>query len=511
MTKAETPVPACTPASAPDGEVRLCNVSYTYPGAKQPALRDVSLQVPAGQCMVITGQSGCGKTTLTRLVNGLVPHVYDGDVKGTVHVGPTDVAQWTPDELGVRVGSVFQNPRSQFVNLDVASEIAFGCENLGLPQPEIARRVQSAAATLGIGHLLTRSVEQLSGGQKQAVILASALAMHPDVFVMDEPTASLDVESMQRLSHVVAALKASGKTVIVSEHRLWWLAGVADRVVLMENGTIAGDWTAAEYALLAPDERARRGMRAWSVAEMEGPLPARPLSTAPSNAPANPLLQATALEVGYRKGQPILQGLDLALQPGTVTGLLGKNGAGKTTLMRCLAGLTRESDGAVALEGRPLPFRHRPGQVHLVMQEPGYQLFADSAMAELEAAGTADAAQALEDFQLTAVAQRHPLALSGGQRQRLAIAAGIAQGARVLVLDEPTSGLDRENMLRVARALQQVAAKGAAIAVVTHDYEFLCAACSHVALLSGGAITARYPLDNAHAPLVREQLGFSPR
>lgn len=150
----------------------------------------------------------------------------------------------------MRVGSVFQNPRSQFVNLDVASEIAFGCENLGLPRGEIVARVSKAARALGIADLLDRGIEELSGGQKQAVAIASAFAMEPAVFVLDEPTASLDVPSMKRLAEVVAALKAAGKTVVVSEHRLWWLADVADRVVLMEDGAVAGDWTAADFAAL---------------------------------------------------------------------------------------------------------------------------------------------------------------------------------------------------------------------------------------------------------------------
>lgn len=497
--------------------VQLEGVSYTYPGAAEPTLRSVSLEVPAGQCVVVTGPSGCGKTTLSRLVNGLVPHVYAGEVTGRVLVGGAEVAAWAPDELGVRVGSVFQNPRSQFVNLDVASEIAFGCENLGLPRAEIVERVEEAAAALGIRPLLDRSIEELSGGQKQAVILASALAMRPAVFVLDEPTASLDTASMMRLAEVVAALKAQGKTVIVSEHRLWWLHGVADRVVLMEEGTVVGDWDAASYGALPRAERAALGMRAWTVAEMEEEMAAR-VEVAPaasvegSPAPATGAaaaegLAAQSLTVAFRRNPPVLEGLSLAVAPGRVLGIVGRNGAGKTTLLRCLSGLTRERAGSVALDGRALAARERPGAVHLVMQEPGYQLFADSARAELRLPD-AEADELLAAFGLAACAERHPLSLSGGERQRLAIAAGIAQGARALVLDEPTSGLDRANMERVAAALRRVAAAGVAVALVTHDYEFLCAVCDEVAEVESGRVSARYDLDPVHAARVRTRFGF---
>ena len=492
--------------------VQLEGVSYTYPGAAEPTLRSVSLEVPAGQCVVVTGPSGCGKTTLSRLVNGLVPHVYAGEVTGRVLVGGTEVAAWAPDELGVRVGSVFQNPRSQFVNLDVASEIAFGCENLGLPRAEIVERVEEAAAALGIRPLLDRSIEELSGGQKQAVILASALAMRPAVFVLDEPTASLDTASMMRLAEVVAALKAQGKTVIVSEHRLWWLHGVADRVVLMEEGTVAGDWDAASYGALPRAERAALGMRAWTVTEMEEEMAARAAVAPTASAEGSPApateaataegltaegLTAEGLTVAFRRKPPVLEGLSLAVAPGRVLGIVGRNGAGKTTLLRCLSGLTRERAGSVALDGRALAARERPGTVHLVMQEPGYQLFADSARAELRLPD-AETDELLAAFGLTACAERHPLS----------IAAGIAQGARALVLDEPTSGLDRANMERVAAVLCRVAAAGAPVALVTHDYEFLCAVCDEVAEVEGGRVSARYDLDPVHAARVRTRFGF---
>lgn len=407
---------AATPSAA-TAAIVLENVSYTYPGAERPVLRGVFLEIPRGQCVVVTGASGCGKTTLTRLINGLVPHVYAGEVKGRVMVEGTEVAAWTPDELGVRVGSVFQNPRSQFVNLDVASEIAFGCENLGLPRGEIVARVSKAARALGIADLLDRGIEELSGGQKQA------------------------------------------------------------------------------------------------VAEMEGegrPAAAVPAGAVSADAPAPeaPRLQAAGLTVAFRRRPPVLDGLDLSLEPGRVLGIVGRNGAGKTTLLRCLAGLTRERAGTVAVDGAPVAARRRPGLVHLVMQEPGYQLFADSARAELHRESDEAADAMLAAFGLAACAERHPLALSGGERQRLAVAAGLAQGARVLVLDEPTSGLDRANMERVAAVLRRAAADGVAVVLVTHDYEFLCAVCDEAAEVEGGRIQARYPLDDAGLARVRARFGL---
>lgn len=498
--------------------IRLRGASFRYSSQEEETLHDIDLDVYPGECVVVTGPSGCGKTTLTRLVNGLIPHAYEGDVSGTVQVNGRDVADWTSDELGVEVGSVFQNPRSQFVNVDVTSEIAFGCESLGLAREQIVTRVMESSAVLAIEHLMGRDVEELSGGQRQSVILASAYAMHPDVFVLDEPTASLDIDSIRRLAEVVSQLKARGKTVLVSEHRLWWLADIADRVVIMENGGITAQWTAAEFAALSGEERRDRGLRAWSQAEAFIPEPTgkdearyREVRECIEGAGA---LAAQGLTVGYRRDAPLLQNLDLDLLRGHVVGIIGKNGAGKTTLLRCLCGLTRESSGTIAIDGTPLKARRRSGLVHLVMQEPGYQLFADSVLAEAVSASTAEdregAARAmLERFGLLPFAQRHPLSLSGGERQRLSIAVGMLRAAPVMLLDEPTSGLDYRNMRKVAQALKQAAQDGRAICIVTHDLEFLHEACDEIAEIDDGTIGATYSLDAEATLRVAERFGFS--
>lgn len=496
-----------------DVSIQIENASFTYPGAETPSLNDISLSIPKGQCVVITGPSGCGKTTLTCLINGLIPHVYDGELVGTVLISNRDIATWNAGELGTTVGSVFQNPRSQFVNIDVTSEIAFGCENLGLPREQIVKRVHDCARILGIEHLLGRRVENLSGGQKQMIIIASALAMDPEIFVLDEPTASLDAGAMRQLANALEVLKAQGKTIVVSEHRLWWLSGVADRVIRIRRGRITGDWPASDYQRIPFRERFAAGERAWHVGEIEIGAAngiGETHSAVDRGSGSDHVLLAENLEVAYKRVKQILKGVNLQLQGGSVVGLLGRNGAGKTTLLRTLSGLMREKAGKVALDEAPLPYRKRLGDIHLVMQEPGYQLFADSVLAEAEqAASDTKAAESLLDrFELTALKDRHPLSLSGGERQRLSIAAGILQGSKAIVLDEPTSGLDRESMVKIAQVIRDFAKKGHVVCIVTHDFEFLCSACDEIAELEGGAISYRYRLDAAGLERAKKLFGF---
>ena len=488
----------------------------------------VNLVVRQGECVVLTGPSGCGKTTLTRMVNGLIPALYAGEATGEVLVQGVPMDAWEMDDLSCAVGSVFQNPRSQFFNLDTTSEVAFGCENMGVPQGEMHARVAATVRELSIERLMERDIRALSGGEKQLVAVASVHAMEPSVFVLDEPTAALDVDAMKRLRDVLARLKAAGKTILVAEHRLWWLAGVADRIVLMEDGRITCDLPVAEFAAMPAAERARKGLRAWDIAEVEpaakdsedrGGVEARTLEASCAEEPAHPLLEVRGLEARYgRRGAAVVRNCEFSAQAGRAVALVGRNGAGKTTLARCLAGLHAESAGEVRLSGRALGPRER------AMQESGYQLFSDTAAGELrlalearerrdgealpeeEAAALVD--RTLADFALGDFRERHPLSLSGGQRQRLAIAAGALQGARVMVLDEPTSGLDLANMRRVAAQIERLKARGTCLVIVTHDFEFACATCDELAFMADGRIAERFAFSPRTLRRAREVFGF---
>lgn len=556
-SRASLPDNARQSATASDSAVAFEHVSFRYSGAESDALRNIDLSIRPGECAVLTGESGCGKTTLTRAMNGLIPLVYQGFMRGDVTVNGKPITAWTSGGLAATVGSVFQNPRSQFVNSEVEAELAFGCENQGLPREEIARRVCESAQVFQIEQLLHRRVEELSGGQRQMVILASVYATHPDIFVLDEPTAALDVTSMRRLGQVLARLKASGKTIIVSEHRLWWLSDFADRVIVMKDGCVAGVLPAAEFGAVSFETRLRWGLRAWRADEIDDAARqrfsdasasggsamsqgsafhgwesritteratgrgARPASLAERGHEAQCATLATrGLRVSYRRRGTVIDGCDLDIAAGTAVGLVGANGAGKTTLARCLCGIQKEAAGTVELMGKALKAPQRAGVIYLAMQEPGYQLFEHTVARELDEAyrrGSSHALQAcsvgglMDEFRLTHLAQRHPLSLSGGQAQRTSIAAGLLYGAQALVMDEPTSGLDYHDMASIARQINRLKQQGVIICIITHDYEFLCAACDAVIPLDGGRLSSPIPLIPETLGRIRELLGFSSR
>ncbi|MBE6468722.1 MAG: ABC transporter ATP-binding protein [Coriobacteriaceae bacterium] len=521
--------------SAGDIAIEFQEAGHSYESVVGTSAHDVSFAQREGECVVVTGPSGCGKTTLTRMVNGLIPAVYAGEETGEVSVFGRAIAGWEMDDLSCAVGSVFQNPRSQFFNLDTTSEIAFGCENMGLPREEIARRVGLTARALGIEHLLERDIRALSGGEKQLVAVASVYAMDPSAFVLDEPTAALDVRAMLCLRDAIKRLKAAGKTVLVAEHRLWWLRGVADRIVLMRDGTVEADMTAEDFSRMSEQVRESLGLRAWNITQVE-PRSARAAHSAHGGSKASyggtPALSVRGLKARYgRRGPFVVDGCDFDTVAGRAVALVGRNGAGKSTFARCLAGLHAEVEGEVRIDGQALSARKRAGGVFLGMQESGYQLFSDTVEGELrlaldarraregraEAGGAtgdipdADAALVkgkLADFGLEALRDRHPLSLSGGQRQRLAIAAGSLQGSRVLVLDEPTSGLDRANMERIAAEIERLKASGHCIVIITHDFEFACGTCDEIAHFEAGRIVERFDLDASTVSRARELFGF---
>ena len=331
-----------------DAVVDIRDFAWRYRGSDSLALDGATFAARRGECVVVAGASGCGKSTLVSVMNGLVPHFHEGSFSGEATVCGVDVLAAPTYEVARHVGSVFQDPRSQFFATTTTDEVAFGCENLGLPREETARRVDGAFAALGAEDLRDCSIFELSSGQKQKVAIASALALRPELLVMDEPSANLDNAACAMLADAVARVVRAGCTVVVAEHRLGYLADVADRVVLMERGRVAGELTRAEARALSWEDASARGLRLANLAHV--PLPPRPV--ADGSGGQAPVLQVSGLAASYGRRQ-VLAGVDVACA-GTaeVTAVIGENGAGKTTLLRALCGLKREAAGSVALGGQ---------------------------------------------------------------------------------------------------------------------------------------------------------------
>ena len=479
--------------------IEFRNVSFAYPDSADGGLKNVSLTIPDGQCVLLCGRSGCGKTTLTRLINGLIPQFFAGKLSGSVLLDGADIFSLPMYRIAEKVGSVFQNPRTQFFNVDTDGEIAFGMENEAVPQQELARRVAETAKELKIENLLGRSIFALSGGEKQKIAFASVYAMEPEIFLLDEPSSNLDAAAIEELREHIKLVKAQGKTVIVAEHRLYYLMDVADRVVYLENGCITGDWTTAEFRALGAETRRGMGLRAVDL-RVERP-------ECFAGLPAAPVLELRDVTLAYRK-QPVLRNISLQAAPGEVIAVAGPNGAGKTTFSRALCGLHKESGGAYLWNRKPQKVKERTKRACMVMQDVNYQLFAENVEAEctfgIRHPDTALAEKTLEELDLAPFRSRHPNTLSGGQKQRLAAAAAVVCGKELLVFDEPTSGLGYDSMARLSALIRELAARGKIVFIVTHDYEFACRTCTRVLRLDGGKIRDDVPVTEAALPAIQD-------
>ena len=457
--------------------IKIENVSFGYMDG-QETLHDVELSVKKGECILLCGESGCGKTTVTKLVNGLIPHFTDGcALQGSVRAAGFPVADTELYELAKHIGSVFQNPKSQFFNLDTDSELFFGLENEGADPGYMEGRISEVIRALQIERLLNRGIFSLSGGEKQSLAFASVYAMNPDIYVLDEPTANLDREAVERLREQIILLKGQGRTVVVAEHRLYFLSDIIDRAVYFQNGRVIRQFSGGEFKSLSDEKRVEMGLRSlWEV------LLNLPEARTTDHGKG---MLVEGLACGYKKGAAVFENLSFAVMPGEVLAVAGLNGTGKTTLVRCLCGLLKERSGRVSLYGKKLDAKGRLKESFLVMQDVNHQLFYDSVWNECGQAsgGEADAARiegVLEQFDLLELKDRHPMSLSGGQKQRLAVAVALLSGKKLLIFDEPTSGLDYRHMMEVSRVIRDLAVRGHMILVVSHDREFMEMSCDRV-------------------------------
>ena len=476
-------------------------VSFSYPpnetdiGDREGhgTLRNIDLSINDGDFVLLCGTSGCGKTTLTRLFNGLIPHYYDGKLEGTVMLDGEDMSGLSLFDISKKVGSVFQNPRSQFFNVDTTSEIAFGCENHGLEEAEIRKRVKLVSEQLNLTNLLDRSVFSLSGGEKQKIACGSAAAVEPDIFVLDEPSSNLDAYSIADFRKLLKILKSQGKTIIIAEHRLYYLYDLADRIIYLSDGEIQGDYTLPEFQLIPAAEKAKMGLRPLGLGEFADIEPASLHS-------GQGIWKLNHFHFAYKKQPETLSLENIELPAGNVTAVIGHNGAGKTTLSRCLCGLEKRCKGILEKEGTSYSSKQRLKLCYMVMQDVNHQLFTESLLDEILLSMRTEnkqrAREILKEMDLLSFEDCHPMGLSGGQKQRVAVASAIASERPLILFDEPTSGLDLFHMRQVASVVGKVADTGRTALVVTHDPEFILRCCNYVLHLENGEIQESYSIEN---------------
>lgn len=471
--------------------IQLKNINFCYAGGENAGrLEQINLEIPDGQVVLLCGRSGCGKTTLTRLINGLIPNYYEGELSGEFLLDGKNISRLPLYETAKYVGSVFQNPRTQFFTVDSTSELAFGCENQGLPESEIIHRVKSTAVQFDMEDLLGKNIFRLSGGEKQKIACASVSVINPPVIVLDEPSSNLDQSATEDLRRMIRIWKQQGKTILIAEHRLYYLKELIDRVLYLNDGRIEKDYTAQEALNLSAGQQINMGLRPFELA-------AFPSTPHPFDKKGQ--IQCENFHFAYTKHRDALNIERLSLPEGSIVALIGHNGAGKSTLARCLCGLEKHCDGVVKMNGKQYNKKQRLALCYMVMQDVNHQLFTESTEEEMlisMAAPSPDRADAvLERLDLMQFKDRHPMALSGGQKQRVAIATALVSDRKILVFDEPTSGLDLHHMKEVAGELLTIQDLGKTSLVITHDYELIASCCTHVLHLEHGKVQEQYVLD----------------
>jgi energy-coupling factor transport system ATP-binding protein len=503
----------------------VTDLTYTYPGRTEPALRKVSLAFQAGELTLIAGASGCGKTTLVRCINGLIPASYaSGALEGQVRLFGQNTAGLPLARLSQIVGTVLQDPERQIVASQVIQEIAFGLENLGLPRQDIRQRIREVAQFLKIEELLERDTHRLSGGEKQKVALAGVLAMRPRALLLDEPLASLDPASGHEALALLRQLADDGIAVVVIEHRVEDVLAVRpEHCVYLRDGQVAYDGDSAglaqtvdwrEIKLPAPViiQRARKEIGDWRLetgdSAARGPSPISNLQSPISNLSSPPLIEFRGVSFRYDDGPEVLREVSLAIQPGDVVAVLGPNGAGKTTLAKHAIGLNRPTAGQVLIDGRDsraLSVAGMSRTVGYVFQSPSHMLFAPTVREELafgprnlgldDAAIARHTASALETVNLAAMIDRSPLSLSFGQQKRIGIAAVLAMNPRVLVMDEPTAGQDYASTMRFMGDILRRDPQGRreAVLFITHDLDLAITCANRILLVAEGRLAADGP------------------
>ncbi|MCC7119611.1 MAG: ABC transporter ATP-binding protein [Anaerolineales bacterium] len=482
------------------------DLSFKYRDRAGAAIHNLTFEAHAGEILLIAGASGCGKTTLVRCINGLIPRSYKGELSGKISIFGEDVKDWKLSQISQKVGTVLQDPDRQILGTKVVNEVAFGLENLGMPRTEIVTRVNESLEFLKIPQLRNRDTFSLSGGEKQKVALAGVLAMRPSILLLDEPLASLDPASAQEALDMVRLLADQGMTILLVEHRVEDVLRIKpDRVMFMSEGqmrylgAVQGLSSLVNYhqVKLPAEDVLARAKRDPAPAEIKV-LP----RVAGLGAEKEALVKFQDVAFGYEAGREVLHGVNLEINRGDVIAVLGPNGAGKTTFVKHAIGLLKPKAGKVLVDGRDThsaSVAEIASMLGYVFQSPSHMLFAPTVREELAFGPTnlkhakeqveLEVKEALNIVNLTDKENDPPLALSFGQQKRVSIAAILAMQSRILVMDEPTAGQDYQNYMNFMDSILQMPTFEA-ILFITHDVDLAAIYANRVLIVNDGRLIA---------------------
>lgn len=445
------------------------DVSFTYKNSNNKVLDRVNFKINKGECILLTGVSGSGKSTLIHLMNGLIPTLYEGQLEGEILFKNKDLKDIESYDISKNIGYVSQDPRGHFFTTNTTSELVFSMENYGIPLNEMKKKYSELVNLLELEKLVDKNIIYISSGERQKIAIGCSLSLEPEIIILDEPSSNLDFHMTKKLKQLIEKLKTKGYTIIIAEHRMYYIQDLIDRVFVINNGKVI-EKTISD--LKSNNEVPLRSLDIFNL-ELEN------ISC------KNKELLMEINNITYKN---ILTNITTTVYKGDVIGLIGKNGVGKTTLLRLLSNIMKPNKGKVV--GKVVPF--------LVMQDMDYQFFTESVESEMKF-GSADndlekIDSLLMKLGLTEFKDKIPFELSGGQKQRLLIAISALANVNLLMFDEPTSGLDYVNMTKVSGILKDLS-KNSALIVATHDIEFLYKTCNRVVYLDDKVIKEDFYLN----------------